>query len=685
MSKDLLLEIGTEEIPAKFMPGILNQLKKIAKDKFDENRIVFKNINTFGTPRRMVLIVEGVDEFQPDVKVESKGPSIKIAYDLEGRPTKAAMGFARGQGVDVNELVEKDGYVYAVKELQGLNVKELLPAVLSSIIHSLSFPKNMRWGTLDIKFVRPIRWIVALFGDETIEFSLAKVKSGNVTRGHRFLGQHEFSVNNAHDYLEKLAKNYVMVNQNERRQNIKAQVEELARIHGGHAEITEDLLEEVTYLVEYPTALCGRFDREFLNLPKEAVITPMREHQRYFPVLDDNKKLLPVFITVRNGGKEHLDTVTHGNERVLKARLSDAQFFFAEDKKLKLAQRVDMLKNIVFQEGLGTLYDKSIRLLNLAEFIVSELGMQGEKPTIKRAAYLSKTDLTTNMVCEFTELQGIMGREYAIIDGEGESVADAIFEHYLPRFAGDILPQSTSGRIISIADKIDNVVATFSRGLIPTGSQDPYALRRQANGIVNIIIDAKYHFSFYRVVSKAMELLNYNDEQRQRELFNAVKEFFDLRLKNVLSESNIRYDMIDAVLATDTDDIYDTWLRAHALAQEAHSDVMQKAVQAFNRAGNLAKNAVHGNVDAALFEVIAERQLYESYINAKADIEKLVAQRKYNDVFKIMATMTEPLDNFFNAVMVMVDNESVKNNRLALLKAVTELVLSVADLSKLVS
>lgn len=420
----------------------------------------------------MAVIVKQVAEKQADKHSENKGPSVKIAFGEDGAPTKAALGFARGQGVDVSALVVKDGYVYAIVHEVGRSVAELLPGLFTDIVNNLSFPKSMRWGDFDMRFVRPIRWIVALFGNQVVPFTLPGVTAGNVTRGHRFLGQAEVQVNSVEDYFARLTENFVMVDQDVRRRVIREQIETLAVSHGGTANIDEDLLEEVVYLVEYPTALCGNFEDKYLSLPPEAIITPMREHQRYFPVTGKDGKLLPMFITVRNGGSEHIDIVRHGNERVLKARLADARFFFEEDQKMPLAERVEKLKTVVFQESLGTIYDKVLRLERLSTAVGKMLDVsQDELDIVNRGAHLSKADLVTGMVYEFTELQGVMGREYALLSGEQPAVAEAIFEHYLPRFAGDKLPQSTSGRLISIADKMDNIVATFSRGLIPTGSQ----------------------------------------------------------------------------------------------------------------------------------------------------------------------------------------------------------------------
>lgn len=685
MTNDLLLEIGTEEIPAKFMPGALAQLESTAKAKLADLRIIHGEVRAVGTPRRMVVIVKEVAACQADKHSENKGPSVKIAFGPDGAPTKAALGFARGQGIDPAALVVKDDYIYAIVHEVGRPVAELLPGLLHEIVNNLSFPKNMRWGDLDMRFVRPIRWMVALFGSQVVPFTLAGVTSGNVTRGHRFLGQTEVEVNSVADYFARLEENFVMVDQDERRRVIKEQIETLAVGRGGMATIDEELLEEVVYLVEYPTALCGNFEEKYLSLPPEAIITPMREHQRYFPVSDKAGKLLPIFITVRNGGSEHIDIVRHGNERVLRARLADAQFFFEEDQKVPLAARVDKLKSIVFQEGLGTLYDKVLRLERLAAGVGQILGIsQNELDVVNRGAQLAKADLVTGMVNEFTELQGIMGREYARLSGEQPEVAEAVFEHYLPRFAGDILPQSTAGRLISIADKMDNIVSTFSRGLLPTGSQDPYALRRQALGIVNILIDAKYHVSLAAITGQAMDLLGISNIEQRTKLLADIQDFFRLRIKNILTDENLRYDMIDAVLAAGSDDTYDTWLRAKAMSVEGGTIAMQKAVQAFVRVGNLAKNAGSETIEPGLFSAEAEHALYKAYAEASTVIEKYQAEKNYQGVLTVLAGMAAPIDAFFGAVMVMVEDAAVKNNRLALLRAISALSARTADLSKIV-
>ena len=684
MAKDLLLEIGTEEVPAHFMPGILAQLKEKATAKFQEMRLDFDEVTSLGTPRRTALLVKNLAETQQGASSEYKGPSTAIAFDKDGNPTKAAIGFARGKKVDVADLVVKDGYVYAVSSEEGKQTVELLPTLLKELVEGLNFPKNMRWGDLDFRFVRPLRWLVALYDEEVIDFTVANVTSGRVSRGHRFLSEGDFTINKASDYEQACKDAFIIVDQEKRRDIIKAQIEEIAKAHNGHAEITEDLLEEVIYLVEYPTALCGTFEDKYLKLPKEAVMTPMRDHQRYFPVLDDNNNLLPLFITVRNGGDYCLDKVQHGNERVLRARLADAQFFFDEDRKHSLYDYVEKLKTVVFQEGLGTIYDKANRLAELSAFIGEKVNAtEAEIKTTKRAAILAKADLVSAMVCEFTELQGIMGREYALLDGEGQEVATAIYEHYMPRFAGDAEPASVAGRLVSLADKMDNIVATFSRGLVPTGSQDPFALRRQALGIVHTIIEANYTISISEIADKAMDLLNITDSEKRAEIQKNVAEFFTLRLKNVLSDNDVRYDIIDAVLEN-ADEVAGTYAKACVTAQEIASGVLNDAIQAFVRVGNISKKAENNVINEALFTLDEEKALYNIYVAVAKDVETALNNKDYKTAIDKMQELTVPINNFFDNVMVMDKDEQIKNNRLALLKNIDTLIKSIADFGKIV-
>lgn len=711
----LLFEIGTEEIPAKFMPGILKQLKELAAAKMQELRIPFEDITVYGTPRRMAFIAGGVAETQADVVVEAKGPSVKIAY-VSGAPSKAAQGFARGQGVDVKDLVVRDNYVYAVKHLAGQPVVELLPGLLTDILTSLTFPKTMRWADYDFRFVRPIRWMVALFGDQIIPVEICGVKSGKFSMGHRFMQQSlkaaaesqgllsaalskvgnkvysalagvkgAVEIPSAGDYKKVMYDNFVMVDQDERRALILQQIKDLAAQNGGEAEINEDLLEEVNYLVEWPTALCGKFEEKFLSLPKECIITPMREHQRYFPVLDEDGNLLNKFITVRNGGSEHLDIVTHGNERVLRARLSDAEFFFNEDRATKLEDRLEKLKTVSFQEGLGNMYDKSERLVKMAEMLRFAINTPVDEEELRRCALLCKTDLVTGMVIEFTELQGVMGREYALLDGEKPEVATGIFEHYLPRFAGDALPATTIGRIVGIGDKLDNICATFSRGLAPTGSQDPYALRRQALGVINILLDANYHISLAKIIAGTLYLLDIKPEETGK-LVPQIMEFFKQRLRNLLMDQGIRYDVIDAVFADKrNDDMVDLAVRCKALAAYVEAGNAEPLVQVSVRVSNLCKKIEKEvAISGALFKDESENKLHEVVAAVSKEIIPEIVLYDYAAVLKAGEKVIEPVNTFFDNVMVMDEDENVKNNRLAMLEEVRGIVNAVGDLSLLV-
>ncbi|SDC61389.1 glycyl-tRNA synthetase beta chain [Succiniclasticum ruminis] len=682
--KKLLFEIGTEELPANYMPNILKDLKALALKKLQDARVPFADVTVLGTPRRLAVLVSGVQETQADSTEEYKGPAVNIAFK-DGEPTKAAQGFARGKGVDVKDLVVKDNYIYAVKHIQGRATAELLPHVLQEILTNIPFPNHMRWADFDFRFLRPIHWLVALFGREIVPVSITDIQSDRYTMGHRFLSNKKIEIPVADDYEKILEENFVIADQDKRREMIRQQITELAREEGGEIEIAADLLEEVNYLVEYPTPLCGKFEEKYLALPEAAIITPMRDHQRYFPVRGKDGKLLNKFIAVRNGGKAFLENVTHGNERVLRARLSDAEFFFNEDRKQKLEAYEEKIKTVVFQEGLGNMYDKSQRLEKLVEMI--HFGQQSRLPLadLKRAAKLSKCDLVTGMVTEFTELQGVMGREYARLDGEKADVCEGIFEQYLPRFAGDILPKTEIGRILSIADKVDNIVATFSRGKAPTGSQDPFALRRQALGIINILLDSQKHMDMAKVVGASILLLKVPMEE-VKELATQIIEFIRLRFRNLLLEQKIRYDVIDAVLADErNNDLYDLYLRAQALNEYVAGDKAADMIQAATRVNNLSSKAETVlPVNESLFKVEAEKALYAVVRKLDTDMIPLTVRCDYAGALNILSELNAPVNKFFDDVMVMDKDEDVKNNRLSLLCLVKDMVNCVGDLSKLV-
>ena len=682
MAKDLLFEIGAEEIPAGFMPNILGQLKQLAETKLNDAHLPFESIETYGTPRRLALIVTGLADASAEISERHKGPSASIAYDADGNATKAAIGFARGKGLDVADLVVEDGYIYAETKTAGVPAKDIVTEMLPQLITGLNFPKSMHWGNLDAKFVRPVRWLVALLDEEVIPVEFATVKSGNVTRGHRFLGADEITIKNAASYVETLKENFVMVDQDARRELISKQLHDMAASKNASIVWDDDLLEEINYLVEWPTALCGGFEESYLALPDAAIITPMKDHQRYFPLVGQDGKLLPMFLTVRNGSDHSIEVVQAGNERVLRARLDDAKFFFNEDRKKPLIDRQDGLTKIVFQEGLGNLADKTERLLKLGRVFGEECGLHEDAAVVlERATELAKTDLTTGMVTEFTELQGVMGKEYALLDGESPEVAEAIFEQYLPRFAGDVLPQTEAGKVLSIIDKVDNIVATFSRGLIPTGSQDPYALRRQTIGILNILLGSEWNISLRPIFKASMELLNVAAD-KQEELLNQVEEFFTLRLKNIFLDREVPHHVIDLLLSNNELSVADAEGLVNALLAN-RIDENVELVQAYTRMYNLVKDVEYTGVNTDLLKEDAEKALFEAA--SKASEASLAAWEAgdYAAVVAVPATLVPTINQFFEDVMVMDKDEAIKSNRLQLLRLAYSVMAIIGDISAL--
>ena len=682
MAKDLLFEIGAEEIPAGFMPNILGQLKQLAKTKLNDAHLPFESIATYGTPRRLALIVKGLGDTSAEISERHKGPSASIAYDADGNPTKAAIGFARGKGLDVADLVVEDGYIYAETKTAGVPAKDIVTDMLPQLITGLNFPKSMHWGNLDAKFVRPVRWLVALLDEEVIPVEFATVKSGNVTRGHRFLGADEITIKNPASYVDTLKENFVMVDQDARRELISKQLHDMAASKNASIVWDDDLLEEINYLVEWPTALCGGFEESYLALPDAAIITPMKDHQRYFPLVDQDGKLLPMFLTVRNGSDHSIEVVQAGNERVLRARLDDAKFFFNEDRKKPLIDRQDGLTKIVFQEGLGNLADKTERLLTLGRVFSEECELHEDaRVVLERATELAKTDLTTGMVTEFTELQGVMGKEYALLDGESPEVAEAIFEQYLPRFAGDVLPQTAAGKVLSIIDKIDNIVATFSRGLIPTGSQDPYALRRQTIGILNILLNSEWNISLRPIIVESMNLLNVPAD-KQDELLGQVEEFITLRLKNIFLDREVPHHVIDLLLSNNELSVADAEGLVKALLAN-RIDENVELVQAFTRMYNLVKDVTYTGVDESLLKEEAERALYEMATKASEASIDAWDKNDYDAVVAVPATLVPAINKFFEDVMVMDKDEAIKANRLQLVRLAYSVMAIIGDISAL--
>ncbi|MED0673238.1 glycine--tRNA ligase subunit beta [Aneurinibacillus aneurinilyticus] len=689
MSRTLLLEIGTEEMPARFVAGACEQLKEKVEKWLSTNRISYGEVQSFGTPRRFAVMIKDVNEQQDDINEELRGPAKKIAVDGKGDWTKAALGFARGKGLAPDDLYLQEvggiEYVFARKHQAGQSTMDLLPQ-LKDIVAGLSFPKNMRWGAYELRFVRPIRWIVALFGEDVIRIQITDVESGKETQGHRFLGQ-PTRVEKPEDYVSTLAAQYVLVDPEERKSRILAQIKKLETEKGWIVPIDEGLLDEVIHLVEYPTVLFGSFEEEYLEIPQEVLVTSMREHQRYFPVQNDKGELLPHFITVRNGDDRDLATVARGNEKVLRARLSDARFFYQEDQKMKIEDALARLENVVFHEELGTIGDKIRRVQEAAAIIGDAAKLSAaEKEKLQRAATINKFDLVSQMVYEFPELQGIMGERYARLAGEDETVAHVIFEHYLPRFAGDRLPETNEGAVLSIADKLDTIVGCFAIGIIPTGSQDPYALRRQATGIVQIMLDKQLPISLDELFEGTLSILESKSllKRDKGEILQDLCEFFALRLKNLLQEQHVRYDIIDAVLTADATHVTDVIARAQTLMDATEKEEFKSVVESFNRVNNLAQKATSSKVDIELFETEAERNLWTAFTAVKQEGEALLEAKEFGKALARMAELKSDIDAFFDNVMVMVEDEKVKANRLALLASIAVFIFGLADFSKIV-
>ena len=686
MNNYLLLEIGVEELPSRFGQTTLDQIENNLSKLLKEERINFDNIEKYATPRRLTFVIKNLADKATDLEEEVKGPAKKIAVDADGNFTKPALGFMKSKGLDPENVYFKQlgnaEYLFGTIKQEVKHTSEVLKNIVPEAIKNVTFPKAMRWGGKNMRFARPIRWMVALLNNEVLDIDLEGIKSSNITRGHRFLGEKEFEVNSVEEYFEKLDKNFVILDQHKRKEMIRKQAVEVAKSLGGEVELDEDLLEEITFLVEYPTAFYGEFDEEYVKLPKEVVTTPMKEHQRYFPVLKDGK-LLPNFIAVRNGDSNRIDLVKAGNEKVLRARLADALFFYHEDTKKPLESFVDKLQTVVFQAKLGTVYDKTLRIEKLSQVILNELNMTESKENTLRAAKLCKADLVTNMVFEFTELQGIMGRDYAQVSGENEEVCQGIFEHYLPRFAGDILPETNTGIALSIADKLDSIAGFFAIGIKPSGSQDPYALRRQALGILSILLDRKLSVNLNNLINAALD--NYSNlEFNKEEVASQIVEFFVERVKNLFKDLGIRYDVIDAVLNNNLDDISDIHTRALELNRWLQKDELVEMLTAFNRVATLAEKATTDIVKEDLLKEDAEIKLYNGFKEIKSNVESLLLDKKYNEALDAFATLRPLVDNLFDNVMVMDKDEAIKENRLGLLKQIYSTMLTICDLSKIV-
>ncbi|WP_243370541.1 glycine--tRNA ligase subunit beta [Geotalea sp. SG265] len=686
MAKELFLEIGTEEIPAGFLPKAMADMEGLIRKELETARIGFGEVRTMATPRRLVLVVKDVAEQQTDAEITTMGPARKVAFNADGTPTKAGEGFARGQGVDASALAivatEKGDYVAVTKKEIGVATAGLLVEILPRLINAIPFKKSMRWGDQDVRFARPMHWIVALFDGTVVPFVFGNIQSGSMSRGHRFMANAPFPVRDFGHYLEECERHFVIPDPEKRKEIIRREIERVAKAAGGNVLPDEGLLEQVTYLVEYPSAVHGTFSADFLAVPREVLITSMREHQRYFSLVDGAGKLMPGFITINNTLTEDPTVVVKGNERVLRARLSDARFFFEEDKKVPLEKRVEALKSIVYQAKLGTSYEKMERFKQLAKWLAHKRdALFIDK--VGRAAKLCKADLVTGMVGEFPEVQGIMGREYALHDGEDAEVANAIAEHYLPIQAGGELPASDIGAFLSLADKMDTICGCFGVGLVPTGSADPYALRRSALGIINIIIEKKYNDSLSEFIRAAINLLQTKLTRDEGDVYRDVLEFFKGRFVNLMMD-RFPADVVEAVVAVSFDNLVQTTSRIRALSEFKNRPDFEPFAAAFKRVSNIVKGPVVViGVSEDAFEDKAEGQLYSAYLSIRNGINENIAAGNYLEALTQISTLKVAVDEFFDKVMVMAEDEKVRNNRLALLHEIKSLFRDIADFAKL--
>ena len=684
---ELFLEIGTEEIPSRFMGPALDYLKNEMSAFFEKNRIQAGEARVMGTPRRLVVSLDGVDDQQNDVIETHFGPNTKVAFDEEGKPTKAALGFARGKGIDVSvltiEKTPKGDVVCARIEKRGQPTADILNHFLPSLIGNIPFPKKMRWGNRKTSFVRPLHWIAALFDNKLLNFNYEGISCADVSYGHRFLSAKSFKVSGMTHYLHSCKKHFLLVDPSERKQNIIDQIAKLAKEAGGKVELDPDLLEEVNYLVEFPFAILGNFEERFLELPRELLIITMKYHQKYFPVVDPKGNLLPHFITISNmkpgTGKE----IQHGNERVLRARLEDARFFFDEDRKNKLEDFLEPLKRVTFQKALGTSYEKVERITALAEFLAAEVCPE-ESRQASRAAWLCKADLASQMVYEFPELQGIMGGYYANHSGEDPEVGLAIKEHYRPAFSGDDSPSNQVGSIVSIADKLDTILGCIGVKLIPSGSEDPYGLRRHSLGIIQIVLDRGWQVSLDALIEKGIDLLKGKIKLTPDEVRAHTLDLFSQRYKTLLSGQEYPYDAVDAVLSAGIDSLADVRQKVIAFSDLKKQPHFEPLATAFRRVVSILNEEAEGEVQVSLLNEPAEKKLYDEYQRIKEPAENCLNNKEFSQALEKIVVIKEAVDDFFDHVMVMVKEDELRINRLRLLKHISLLFSNIADFSKII-
>ena len=680
-----LLEIGTEDLPARFIPPAMQQLRENTRKILNDNHIRFSEIKTYGTPRRLAIIAEGIPLMQEDRIKEVFGPSKKVAFDENGNPTKAAIGFAQGQGVSIESLTlrkkDKGEYIAAVLEEKGILVREILPEILKKIVLAIHLPKSMRWGDNSLRFVRPIRWLMALFDNEVVGFEIDGIKSGNLTKGHRFLSPAAFLLKEISSYKRLLANNCVVVDHEERKKIIVAGMKALLVPFSEKHIDDEELLDTVVNLVEYPVPVLATFSGEYLKLPKELLTTVMKGHQKYFAVEDKDGKITNHFVVISNTSEENSDTVRVGAERVIRARFEDAKFYFEEDRKKRLSERIEELRKVTFQERLGSLHGKTERLVSISGYLAGRLAPQ-TKDGIVRAAWLAKTDLITGAVREFPELQGTMGKYYALLDGEEKEVAEALEEQYLPRHSGGELPHTDAGALLSIADKADNIAAFFSIGLTPTGSEDPFAHRRQALGIIAIVLNRGYGLPLRGLVDKALEALP--DVKDLNETGRKIFQFFENRLEIVFADLGYTHDLIQSILSLSIDvELGEIKERLEAIKEFKRADNFNDFLTAIKRVNNIIpKKTVPELRDNLLIED-PEKKLKGTLEAVRSELTGLLRDKRHYDSINLLTSLTEPINNFFDGVLVMDKREDIKLNRLSLLNEIWKTISSIADFSKL--
>lgn len=684
--QDYLLEIGVEELPARYIKNAINQLEGDFVKLLDENKLKYGQIKKYSSPRRLAILIEDLEDSQEDSRVEVKGPSAKIAYDENNNPSKALMGFMKSQGLEEKDIEIRDDYIYGSKVVKAKSAVDIFKESLPNIIKGINFPKNMKWGGKDLRFARPVRWLVSVYKNEVLPLELEGITCSNITRGHRFLGSSEIEIKEPRAYEELLKENYVIANPEDRKRIIKRESVRLAKELSGEIKQDEDLLEELTNIVEYPSPILGRIKDEHLLLPNIVITTSMKEHLRFIPIYKNESTLLPYFVSVVNGTDQHKDVVIKGNEKVLGARLEDAKFFYNEDLEKDFLNLGENLSGITYHEKLGTMDLKVERIKNLAEKIGDQLDIAKEsQDQLKRAASLSKSDLLTQMVNEFSELQGIMGENYAKKAGEDSLVAGAIREQYMPRFAGDDLPDSTIGSILSIADKLDTITGMFAIGNIPTGSQDPFGLRRASIGIINIIRNKAWKISIREAIKNSLYIfvdknnLVFDYEQVKDKIFTFIMS----RVKVILLDEGLRYDLVDGLLSGQEDDIYSVFKKAEDLKDWFDRQDRSEAIETFTRLNNIAIKGDSESFDLNMFNEY-EKNLYASYNTVR---ERVLSEGKvsnYSLLLEEILNLKEPINAFLDNVLVFDDDETIRNNRLGLLTKINNFIKGIIDFSKIV-